>query len=146
MLARAIEICWIGNEDLIKAVVSQAPKGSAPFAVQSVDCFVSSLQPFPKSLLGRRAVIGRRVRFVVQLPSPDSGVLSVPASEFGDYSLAQSQIGGGGKRVVATRSVLASSAVGADKKSLRVFLTHPGGWTGGRCAQHHPQVMARGQF
>src|SRR6185295_16441723 len=101
MRARTIEICGIGNEYLIKAVVSQAPKSRAPFAVQRIDRFVSRFQPFPECLLSRRTVVGRRVGFVIQLPSPDSRVLSVASREFGDDSLAQFQIGGIGKRVVA---------------------------------------------
>ena len=89
MRAWAIEIRRIGNANLLEAVVIQAPEGRAPFAVQHVDRFVSRLQPLAKCLLSRRAVVGRRLRLVVQLPAPYRRVVPVATRQFGNDSLAE---------------------------------------------------------
>ncbi len=143
--AHAVEERRVRRTDLTEVVVLQAPEGRAPLAVQHLHGLILRAQPVAEGALRRRAVVGRRVRLVVELPSPDRRVLAVTLAEFVHDALGQAQVVRVGERVVTARAVLAPTAVLADEEGVRVLLREPRGRRWRRRAEDDLQVMLRGE-
>lgn len=84
--------------------------------------------------------------FVVNLPTNDGRILSIPFGHGACHSCTKTQIHSTARVIVSTRSMGAATSVGIDAQDFRVRGGHPRGWSSRRRPQHNGETVLLGRI